>query len=76
MDEADQMLEDRFQDQVMEILKLGFPSQTRVCLFSATMPPEIVKFTDGILTDPVRVLIAANQVPLEGIKQYYVSFDS
>jgi superfamily II DNA/RNA helicase len=24
----------------------------------------------------VRVLIAANQVPLEGIKQYYVSFDS
>jgi translation initiation factor 4A len=76
MDEADQMLEDRFQDQVMEILKLGFPSQTRVCLFSATMPPEIVKFTDGILTDPVRVLIAANQVPLEGIKQYFVSFDS
>jgi translation initiation factor 4A len=76
MDEADQMLEDRFQVQVMEILKLGFPEQTRVCLFSATMPPEIVKFTDGILNDPVRILIAANQVPLEGIKQYYVGLDT
>ena len=72
LDEADQMLEDRFQEQVMEILKLGFPEQTRVCLFSATMPPDIVKFTDGILRDPVRILIASNQVPLEGIKQYYV----
>jgi superfamily II DNA/RNA helicase len=75
MDEADQMLEDRFQEQVMEILKLGFPQQTRVCLFSATMPHDIIKFTDGILQDPIRILIAANQVPLEGIKQYYVALD-
>lgn len=75
MDEADQMLEDRFQEQVMEILKLGFPDQTRVCLFSATMPPEIVKFTDGILHDPVRILIASSQVPLGGIKQYYVPLE-
>jgi superfamily II DNA/RNA helicase len=75
MDEADQMLEDRFQDQVMEILKMGFPTQTRVCLFSATMPAEIVKFTDGILQDPVRILIGAAEVPLQGIKQYYVPLE-
>jgi len=75
MDEADQMLEDRFQDQVMEILKMGFPTQTHVCLFSATMPPDIVKFTDGILQDPVRILIGTAEVPLQGIKQYYVSLD-
>lgn len=60
----------------MEILKLGFPETTHVCLFSATMPPEIVKFTDGILNDPVRILIAANQVPLQGIKQYYVPLEN
>jgi superfamily II DNA/RNA helicase len=75
LDEADQMLEDRFQDQIMELLKLGFPDTTRVCLFSATWPPEIVKFTDGILQDPVRILIEQKQVPLEGIKQYYVPLD-
>jgi len=75
MDEADQMLEDRFQEQVVEILKLGFPQQTRIALFSATMPPEIIKFTNGILTDPVRILIPAEDVTLEGIKQYYVGLD-
>lgn len=75
LDEADQMLEDRFQDQVMELLKLGFPQTTRVCLFSATWPPEIVKFTDGILQDPVRILISTEQVPLDGIKQQYVQLD-
>lgn len=75
MDEADQMLEDKFQEQIMEILKLGFPKQTRVCLFSATWPPDIVKFTDGLLQDPVRILMPASQVPLEGIKQYYIHLD-
>ena len=76
MDEADQMLEDRFQEQVMEILKLGFPEQTRVILFSATFPEEIVKFTDGLLKDPVRILIKPNEVPLDGIMQYYVPLES
>lgn len=75
MDEADQMLEDRFQDQVVEILKLGFPEQTRIALFSATMPPDIIKFTNGILKDPVRILIPAEDVTLDGIKQYYVALD-
>jgi superfamily II DNA/RNA helicase len=75
LDEADQMLEDRFQQQVMEIMQLGFPKTTRVSLFSATMPPDIVKFTDGLLQDPVRILIAANQVPLDGIKQFFVPLD-
>ena len=75
MDEADQMLEDRFQEQVVEILKLGFPVNTRIALFSATMPPEIIKFTNGILTDPVRILIPAEDVTLEGIKQYYVALE-
>lgn len=76
MDEADQMLEDRFQEQVMEILKLGFPQQTRIVLFSATFPADIVKFTDGLLTDPVRILIQPNEVPLDGIAQYYVPLDN
>lgn len=72
LDEADQMLEERFQKQVVEILKLGFPEQTRTALFSATMPPDMVKFTDGILVDPVRILVATEEVTLDGIKQFYV----
>lgn len=75
LDEADQMLEDRFQEQVVEILKLGFPQQTHIALFSATMPPDIVKFTDGILNSPVRILIPAEDVTLEGIQQFFVPLE-
>lgn len=72
MDEADQMLEDRFREQVMCILGLGFPKETRVALFSATMPPEVVEFAEKLLTNPVKILIPPEEVTLEGIKQYYV----
>lgn len=72
MDEADQMLEDRFREQVMCILGLGFPKETRVALFSATMPVEVVEFADKLLSNPVRILIPPEDVTLDGIKQYYV----
>jgi translation initiation factor 4A len=72
MDEADQMLEDRFREQVMCILQLGFPKETKVALFSATMPVEVIEVAEKLLQDPVRILIPPEEVTLDGIKQYYV----
>lgn len=72
MDEADQMLEDRFREQVMCILGLGFSKNTRVALFSATMPAEVVEFADSLLQNPTRILIPPEEVTLDGIKQYFV----
>jgi translation initiation factor 4A len=72
MDEADQMLEDRFREQVMCILGLGFPKETRVALFSATMPAEVVEFAEKLLNNPVKILIPPEEVTLEGIKQYFI----
>ena len=72
MDEADQMLEDRFREQVMCILSLGFPKDTRIALFSATMPKEVVEFAENLLQNPMRILIPPEEVTLEGIKQYFV----
>jgi translation initiation factor 4A len=72
MDEADQMLEDRFKEQVMLILEKGFPKETQVALFSATMPEEVVEVANTLLQNPVRILIPPEAVPLDGIKQYYV----
>jgi translation initiation factor 4A len=72
MDEADQMLEDRFREQVMCILGLGFPKETRVALFSATMPAEVVEFAEKLLSNPVKILIPPEEVTLEGIKQYFI----
>ena len=75
MDEADQMLEDKFHEQVMCILDKGFPASTQVALFSATMPPQVVQVADRLLRDPVRILIPPEEVTLEGIKQYVIQLD-
>jgi translation initiation factor 4A len=74
-DEADQMLEDRFKEQVMCILQKGFPKETQVALFSATMDEDVISVANQILQNPVRILINAEDVPLEGIKQYYVELE-
>jgi translation initiation factor 4A len=75
MDEADQMLEDLFYKQVMCILEKGFPEKTRVALFSATMPEQVVEVANKILSNPVRVLIKPAAVRLEGIQQFFIPLD-
>ncbi len=72
LDEADQMLEDRFREQVHCILSMGFPQSTQVALLSATMIPEVVEVARTLLRNPVQILLTADEVTLEGIKQYYV----
>ena len=75
-DEADQMLEDRFKEQVMCILQKGFPKETQIALFSATMDEDVVDIATKILRTPVRILVDASAVPLDGIKQYYVPLEN
>lgn len=75
IDEADEMLRDRFADQVNEIVKIGLPSSCRVAFFSATMPPEVKELADQILNDPVRVTLKTADVKLDGIRQFYVKVD-
>ena len=75
MDEADQMLEGRFREQMECILNMGFPDTTHVALFSATMPDEVVEIANRMLKDPIRILLPPEKVTLEGIRQYYVEMD-
>jgi translation initiation factor 4A len=75
LDEADQMLEDLFADQIRSILNSKFPSSTRLALFSATMPDNVLEIAEKYLNDPVRILLPPDEVTLDGIKQYYVSLD-
>lgn len=75
LDEADQMLEDRFKEQVLCILDKGFPANVQVALFSATMPEEVLDVAKVLLRNPVKILVDAQQVPLDGIKQYYVELE-
>ena len=72
MDEADEMLSDDFQEQVREIFRV-IPSTAQVCLFSATLEPHVIKITERFLRDPIKILVEAEALTLDGIKQYYVS---
>lgn len=76
LDEADQMLEDRFKEQVLCILNKGFPKETQIALFSATMDTPVLEVASNLLSNPVKILISPDAVPLDGIKQYYVQVDA
>jgi len=75
VDEADQMLEDRFREQLQCILGLGFPSTARCALFSATLNDDVIEFANKLLDKPVRILVAPEEVNLKGIRQFSVQLD-
>lgn len=75
LDEADQMLEDLFLEQIKAILNSQFPETTKLALFSATMPEHMLQIAERYLQNPVRIRIANDDVTLDGIKQYYVMID-
>jgi len=56
LDEADRMLDMGFIHDVKKIIA-KLPSKRQTLFFSATMPPEISKLADTILTNPVRVQV-------------------
>lgn len=54
LDETDRMLDMGFEEQIMAVLKY-LPQQRQTLLFSATLPPQILKLSDKYLRNPVRV---------------------
>ena len=75
LDEADQMLEDLFAEQIRTILDNKFPASTRLALFSATMPTNVLEVAENYLSNPVRILLPPDEVTLDGIKQYFVGLE-
>jgi len=74
LDEADEMLSRGFKDQIYDIFKT-LPPEIQVCLFSATMPPEILDLTSKFMRDAVRILVKKDELTLEGIRQFYVAIE-
>ncbi|AIJ37600.1 DEAD/DEAH box helicase [Flavobacterium psychrophilum] len=73
LDEADQMLDMGFINDVKKIVKLT-PKNRQTLLFSATMPIAIRELAEMFLTDPATVQVAPVSSTIETVDQrlYYV----
>jgi len=71
LDEADEMLQMGFAEDVERILA-DTPEYKQVALFSATMPPAIRKITSKYLHDPVEVTVKSKTATAENITQRYI----
>jgi translation initiation factor 4A len=74
LDEADEMLSRGFKDQIYDVFQ-HLPPKVQVCLFSATMPTEILEISQRFMRDPIRILVKKDELTLEGIKQFYVAVE-
>ncbi|NBO56857.1 MAG: DEAD/DEAH box helicase [Actinobacteria bacterium] len=75
LDEADEMLSAGFNEQIYNIFQ-QLNTNVQVCLFSATMPPELHSLSDKFMRDPVRILVKSEMLTLEGISQYHVALET
>ncbi|MET0897930.1 MAG: DEAD/DEAH box helicase [Mycobacterium sp.] len=74
LDEADEMLQMGFAEDVERILS-DTPEYKQVALFSATMPPAIRKITTKYLHDAVEVSVKTKTATAENITQRYILVD-
>lgn len=72
LDEADEMLNKGFTDQVYDIFR-DLPGDMQVVLTSATLPTDVLEITERFMRNPVKILVKNENLTLEGIRQFYVN---
>lgn len=71
LDEADEMLNMGFIEDIEEILE-ATPSSRQTLLFSATMPRAIQSLSQRFLHEPVLISIQAKEVTVPLVEQHYL----
>ncbi|EJT48069.1 hypothetical protein A1Q2_06163 [Trichosporon asahii var. asahii CBS 8904] len=74
LDEADELLNKGFKDQIYDIYRY-LPPATQVVVVSATLPHDVLEMTTKFMTEPVRILVKRDELTLEGIKQFFVAVE-
>ncbi|HZC21131.1 MAG TPA: DEAD/DEAH box helicase [Nitrososphaeraceae archaeon] len=71
LDEADRMLDMGFIDDIKFIL-FYVNEDRQTCLFSATMPSEIMRLAQEYMHDPKEVMLNQEELSLDTIEQSYI----
>ncbi len=71
LDEADEMLNMGFQEDIETILQ-NTPKRESTWLFSATMPPEIRGVSKRYMTDPVEITVGKKNTASRNVDHQYV----
>jgi ATP-dependent RNA helicase RhlE len=74
LDEADRMLDMGFIHDIKRVVAM-LPKTRQTLFFSATMPQEITRLADAMLTDPVRVAVTPQATTVERIAQRVILTD-
>lgn len=74
LDEADEMLSRGFKEQIYDVFQ-SLPPKVQVCLFSATMPEDILSITEKFMRSPIKILVKRDELTLEGIKQFFIAVE-
>jgi len=75
LDEADEILSQGFQSQLYNIFQY-LTDAVQVVMFSATIKEELHEISNKIMRDPVKLLVKSEMLTLEGISQFYISFQN
>lgn len=71
LDEADEMLNMGFKEEIDDILK-DTPADKQTWLFSATMPSEVRRISNAYMTDPFELSVGTKNATNEDIDHQYV----
>ncbi|CAE6510746.1 unnamed protein product [Rhizoctonia solani] len=74
LDEADELLNKGFKDQIYDVYRY-LPPSTQVVVLSATLPYDVLEMTTKFMGDPIRILVKRDELTLEGIKQFFVAVE-
>lgn len=71
LDEADEMLNMGFIDDIRDILK-AIPEERQTLLFSATMPKEIRNIASTLMKSPEEVKVKSKEMTVSNIEQHFI----